>query len=75
MFFLATYVDMYMIVECVYIMLDMSGTFCVFRLPYTGLFGGIAAMRTSQFIKVNGFSNMFFGWGGEDDDMFNRYPI
>lgn len=25
-----------------------------------------------QFRKVNGFPNAFWGWGGEDDDLWNR---
>ncbi|XP_014214357.1 beta-1,4-N-acetylgalactosaminyltransferase bre-4 [Copidosoma floridanum] len=43
-----------------------------YRLPYADLFGGVSAMRTEHFRLVNGFSNMFWGWGGEDDDMANR---
>ena len=42
------------------------------RLPYEGLFGGVSAMTAEHFIQVNGFSNLFWGWGGEDDDMSNR---
>lgn len=26
-------------------------------------------MTTQDFLKVNGFSNRYWGWGGEDDDM------
>lgn len=43
-----------------------------FRLPYVSIFGGVSAMTKDQILFVNGFSNQFSGWGGEDDDMFNR---
>ncbi len=44
-----------------------------FRLPYLSLIGGILAIPADHFLRVNGFSNMFWGWGGEDDDMFERW--
>ncbi|KAK3868544.1 hypothetical protein Pcinc_026074 [Petrolisthes cinctipes] len=43
-----------------------------YKLPYTDIFGGVSAMTVDQFRVVNGFSNKFWGWGGEDDDMSNR---
>uniref|UniRef100_A0AAR2K6J0 Beta-1,4-galactosyltransferase n=1 Tax=Pygocentrus nattereri TaxID=42514 RepID=A0AAR2K6J0_PYGNA len=43
-----------------------------FRLPYNQYFGGVSAMSKEQYLKVNGFPNNYWGWGGEDDDIYNR---
>jgi hypothetical protein len=43
-----------------------------YKLPYAAIFGGICALTEEQFLKINGFSNVFMGWGGEDDDLYNR---
>lgn len=34
--------------------------------------GGLLAIHTEDYIKVNGFDEKFIGWGNEDDDMGRR---
>lgn len=41
-------------------------------LTYDTYFGGVISILSFQYKYVNGFSNVFYGWGGEDDDFFNR---
>lgn len=43
-----------------------------FNPLYPELFGGIVAVPASTFKAVNGMSNLFYGWGGEDDDFYRR---
>ncbi|XP_062064072.1 beta-1,4-galactosyltransferase 1 [Lepus europaeus] len=43
-----------------------------FSLPYVQYFGGVSALSKDQFLAINGFPNNYWGWGGEDDDIFNR---
>ncbi|XGW05300.1 hypothetical protein V3C99_016014 [Haemonchus contortus] len=43
-----------------------------YKLFYEKIFGGSSALTKDQFDKTNGFSNRYWGWGGEDDDMYNR---
>ena len=43
-----------------------------YKLPYEQLVGGAVALSAGQFEAANGYSNEFFGWGGEDDDFYER---
>ena len=43
-----------------------------YKLPYADNYGGVTLFNSKVFELVNGFSNEYFGWGGEDDDMLLR---
>lgn len=35
-------------------------------------FGGVVSFSSSDFKRINGYPNTFWGWGGEDDELQNR---
>ncbi|XP_076079131.1 beta-1,4-galactosyltransferase 4-like isoform X3 [Mytilus galloprovincialis] len=43
-----------------------------YRVPYHSFAGGISTFSRKQYEDINGFPNQFFGWGGEDDELFAR---
>lgn len=46
---------------------------CARRPYYPTFLGGIVSMRARHLLAANGFSNAYWGWGREDDDMATRY--
>ena len=38
----------------------------------TDYFGGIVVFNEDMFNKINGYPNNFWGWGGEDDELYKR---
>jgi len=43
-----------------------------YTLPYALLVGGVFSIKLEHYLGVNGYSNLYWGWGGEDDDMAYR---
>ncbi|XP_035238743.1 beta-1,4-galactosyltransferase 3-like isoform X1 [Anguilla anguilla] len=46
-----------------------------YRLPYPQYFGGVSAVTPDQYLRMNGFPNEYWGWGGEDDDIAARVRL
>ncbi|PAV81310.1 hypothetical protein WR25_09311 [Diploscapter pachys] len=46
-----------------------------YALPYKTIFGGISALTIQHMQTINGFSNNYWGWGGEDDDLSTRAKV
>jgi len=44
-----------------------------YTIIYPFLVGGVLAMRPRTFKHLNGYSNIYFNWGGEDDDIGLRF--
>ena len=42
------------------------------RVFYEKHFGAVLGLTRVQMETVNGFSNVYWGWGKEDDDMYQR---
>lgn len=43
-----------------------------YKMPFKEYLGGVTKFSREQFITVNGFSNLFTGWGGEDCDLYEE---
>jgi hypothetical protein len=42
------------------------------KMPFPEYFGGVVAFNRKDFEAINGYSNGFAGWGGEDNELYYR---
>ena len=45
------------------------------KYNFADFMGGIISFDSNTYEKVNGYPNKFYGWGGEDDAIYNRLVI
>jgi hypothetical protein len=43
-----------------------------YRMPFAEYFGGVTLFNSKDFADCRGYSNKFWSWGGEDDEMRNN---
>ncbi|CAF4152129.1 unnamed protein product, partial [Rotaria sordida] len=43
-----------------------------YAIPYSEFFGGVTAFHSSDILGTNGHPTVYWGWGGEDDDIYFR---
>ena len=46
-----------------------------YKVIYDTCFGGVTMFTEEAYLKCNGASNDYWGWGGEDDDLYNRTKL
>ena len=46
-----------------------------FTLPFSRYFGGVLVVSREQFARINGASNVYFGWGGEGAHLPTPHPL
>lgn len=46
-----------------------------YKLYWPHAFFGVVGFANNHYAQCNGFANQFWGWGGEDDELFRRYTI
>jgi len=46
-----------------------------YKVIYDTCFGGVTMFTEEAYLKCNGASNDYWGWGGEDDDLYNRAKL
>ncbi|XP_038054937.1 beta-1,4-galactosyltransferase 6-like [Patiria miniata] len=42
------------------------------KIPYRTFFGAVTGMTRENIRTINGFPNVYWGWGGEDDEIWRR---
>jgi hypothetical protein len=45
------------------------------KYTFSDFMGGIISYNEKTYKQVNGYPNRFFGWGGEDDAIYNRMVV
>lgn len=43
------------------------------KYNFSTFFGGAISISNDTYKRINGFPNNFWGWGGEDDALYNRF--
>ncbi|KAG3255745.1 beta-1,4-galactosyltransferase 3-like, transcript variant X1 [Ictidomys tridecemlineatus] len=46
-----------------------------YKLPYQGYLGGVFALRPIHYLRINGFSNVYWNWDDEDDNIATRVKL
>jgi hypothetical protein len=52
-----------------------ASPFLDYKYSHPNFLGGVLGMTSEIFEKMNGFPNRIYGWGGEDDMLYNRIAV